>query len=161
MYHLLAYSKHVQHYQQLSIDWYTGNPKLYSFVCCINIHPIHCTIRGTGNVPECPIASQISLSIGWIGRFGKHPMQYALSLLSIPSHCAMGWIGQNGNVPKCPMQNALSLLYVMGGIAREHLKSTCAIPICTVHPILLYCGWIENNRYTTRIQECFVALTNL
>ena len=40
MYHLLAYSKHVQRYQQLSIDWYTGNPKLYSFVCCINIHPI-------------------------------------------------------------------------------------------------------------------------
>ena len=48
--------------------------------------------------------------MGWIGQFGnipKHLMQYALSLLSIPSHGTMGWIGQNGDVPKCPMQYAL------------------------------------------------------
>ena len=63
----------------------------------------HCTIRGIGNVPKCHTSSQIPLSLGWIGQFGnipKHPMQYALSLLSIPSQCTMGWIGQNGDVPR-------------------------------------------------------------
>ena len=77
--------------------------------------------------------------IGQNGDIPMHPMQYALSLLSVPSHCNTGQIGENGDVPNCLLQNALFLLSVMGGIAwntsNPPVLSLCVLSIpsyCTV-----------------------------
>ena len=137
MYHLLAYSKHVQHYQQLSIDCYTGNPKLYS-LSVIYIYPSYPTVPSEGREMSQSVPLYPKSHYPWDGldSLGTSPsVPCSIPYSYCPSHPIVPWdgldrLGISQSFP-CSMPNPYCISTVpWGGLDRMGMCQSvpCSMP---------------------------------
>lgn len=89
--------------------------------------------------------------VGQNGNIPNHPMQYSLSLLSVPSHCTMGQIGHNGKIPKHLMQDAsFAALNVTAGRCTALMTTSNSVCVVDVHCVAFVCYYREGAKPSNR-----------